>query len=467
MSPRPSSRRVRPTLVAVTAATGLVVAGAWLAVGTASAGSLTGSLYTDPGSQAARWVTANSGDSRAAAIRAKIASQPAAHWLSSFNLSTVQSEVSTYMAGAKAVNKTPVLSVYEIPNRDCGGYSAGGAKNFTEYQTWVSSFSKALGSQPVIIILETDSIALQCAGDDLAGRNNALTQATKTIKAADPNAKVYLDGGHSAWQKASEQASRLKAAGIEAADGFYTNVSNFRPTSAERTYGQQIIAELTKLDAKLAGKHQVIDTSRNGAGAPPTYCADSSTAPRLGAYPTLNTGDANIDGYLWIKPPGEADGCTYSAGSFQASLAASLATGVADPPAAAAITVPAETSAPATVPASSVPAESASQPAAPAASGGCTATFQATNTWGTGVQGQVVVAAGSSAVSSWNVTMAFASGQSISQIWNGTLTTDGSVATVRNVSWNGALGAGASASFGFVVGGGASAPSITCTAFQS
>jgi cellulase/cellobiase CelA1 len=29
----------------------------------------------------------------------------------------------------------------------------------------------------------------------------------------------------------------------------------------------------------------------------------------------------NIDGYLWIKPPGEADGCVYPAGSFVPGVA--------------------------------------------------------------------------------------------------------------------------------------------------
>ena len=68
----------------------------------------------------------------------------------------------------------------------------------------------------------------------------------------------------------------------------------------------------------MNGKHQIIDTSRNG-GASGDWCADDNTDRRIGQYPTLNTGDANIDGYLWVKPPGEADGCAFAAGSFQPS----------------------------------------------------------------------------------------------------------------------------------------------------
>ena len=57
--------------------------------------------------------------------------------------------------------------------------------------------------------------------------------------------------------------------------------------------------------------------------ASPSWYASS------GVFGALNTGNANVDGLLWIKPPGEADGCAFTAGSFQASLAFSLSTGVA------------------------------------------------------------------------------------------------------------------------------------------
>ena len=72
--------------------------------------------------------------------------------------------------------------------------------------------------------------------------------------------------------------------------------------------------------------------------------------------------------------------------------------------------------------------------------------------------------AGSSAVNGWRVSWTTASGQSITQIWSGTLTTSGSTATVSNVSYNGNLAASASTTFGFLANGNASTPSLTCTA---
>ena len=113
--------------------------------------------------------------------------------------------------------------------------------DLTQYQNWISSFSSALGTRLVIIILETDSLALTTCldGNALAARNQAISTAVQTIKSRNANAKVYLDGGHSAWNSAADQANRLRAAGVQFADGFFTNVSNFNSTANETNYGRR------------------------------------------------------------------------------------------------------------------------------------------------------------------------------------------------------------------------------------
>ncbi|GAA5195957.1 glycoside hydrolase family 6 protein [Rugosimonospora acidiphila] len=474
MSQHPIRRPRRAAAIAAVAVGCTVLAGAWLNAGSASAGAISGSLYRDPNSPVARWVAANPSDSRTPVIRDKVASQPAAHWLSTFNQSTVQSEVATYV-GAAAVGQLPVLSVYEIPNRDCGGASAGGAPNLTQYQSWISSFSAGLGGRPVIVILETDAIALQTclSASDVTARDQALATAVQTIKAADSGAKVYLDGGHSAWNSASDQANRLKAAGVGAADGFFTNVSNFNSTANEAAYGRSIISALNGLG--VPNKHQIIDTSRNG-GASGDWCADDNTDRRIGQYPTTNTGDANIDAYLWIKPPGEADGCAYAAGSFQPNLAYSLASSAPYPPSAPPTTTPPTTTPPTTTPPTTTPPTTTPPTTVPPTTtpptttppttpggGACTATYQATNSWPGGFQAQVTVTAGGSAINGWTVRWTLASGQSIAQLWNGTLSVSGSAVTVRSLSYNGALAAHASIQFGFTGNGAASTPALTCT----
>ncbi|MEV7970730.1 cellulose binding domain-containing protein [Sphaerisporangium sp. NPDC088356] len=100
--------------------------------------------------------------------------------------------------------------------------------------------------------------------------------------------------------------------------------------------------------------------------------------------------------------------------------------------------------------------------------GGCTATYQVTNSWQGGFQGDVAVKnTGTAAITGWTVKWTFANGQTITQIWNGTLTQTGADVTVKNVSYNGALGAGASTSFGFSgtwTTANAVPATVTCTA---
>ncbi|GAA1753219.1 hypothetical protein GCM10009681_25250 [Luedemannella helvata] len=96
--------------------------------------------------------------------------------------------------------------------------------------------------------------------------------------------------------------------------------------------------------------------------------------------------------------------------------------------------------------------------------GGCTAAYTVTNSWQGGFQGEVTVTAGSAAITGWTVNWSYANGQTISQLWNGTLTTSGSSVSVRNLSWNGALAAGTSTTFGFLGSwnGTNSVPTLAC-----
>ncbi|NUQ96776.1 MAG: alpha-galactosidase [Streptomyces sp.] len=95
--------------------------------------------------------------------------------------------------------------------------------------------------------------------------------------------------------------------------------------------------------------------------------------------------------------------------------------------------------------------------------GACSAAYSTTNSWSGGFQGQVTVTAGNAAVSGWTVKWTLDSGQTVTQVWNGTLTTSGSNVTVTNASYNGSLAAGGSTTFGFLANGTPSTPTLTCT----
>src|SRR5579884_2297137 len=117
-------------------------------------------------------------------------------------------------------------------------------------------------------------------------------------------------------------------------------------------------------------------------------------------------------------------------------------------------------SSPSTSPSSSPSASPSMTPPPP---GACSATYQAEGSWPGGFQGQVTVTAGSRAISGWSVRWSLSGGQQITQVWNGTLSASGSNVTVSNASYNGALGAGASTTFGFLANGAPSTPTLTCT----
>ncbi|SCL50637.1 Cellulose binding domain-containing protein [Micromonospora eburnea] len=117
---------------------------------------------------------------------------------------------------------------------------------------------------------------------------------------------------------------------------------------------------------------------------------------------------------------------------------------------------------PSSAPPSSTPPSSA-PPSSPAPGTACTASYRTVNSWPGGFQGEVTVTAGRSAINAWTAGWTLSSGQTITQLWDGTLTVSGSNVSVRNVSYNGSLPASASTTFGFLASGTPSSPSLNCT----
>jgi endoglucanase len=194
----------------------------------------------------------------------------------------------------------------------------------------------------------------------------------------DPGASVYLDGTHSAWQSVGTITQRLLEAGVQQAQGFFLNVSNYQPNAELADYGTWIsdcIAMVTdpsnafynnpsacasqyypatqsdfstwglttawyaqNMGNAVATTHFVVDTSRNGNG--PNNMQSFENAPYdqpasvvstlasgnwcnppgagLGIRPTTNTGVPLLDADLWVKVPGESDGQCDAAGGVRA-----------------------------------------------------------------------------------------------------------------------------------------------------
>ncbi len=284
------------------------------------------SLYRHPESQVLDWVRDNAGDPRHGVIQSRIAAQPAAVWFADFTPDTITARVRAVTSGGAALGRTPVVVAYAIPDRDCGGASQGGAPDLDAYDDWIDRFAAGLGSDDVIVVLEPDSIAqAEClSGGQRADRFASLARAGRVLKEANPRARVYYDAGHSGWHAPGKQAGWLRQAGAASpasSDGIFSNVSNFHTTADEIAYDRQVLGAL----GGPASLGAVIDTSRNGNGAPADgeWCDPAGRS--IGRAPTLSTGEARIDGYLWVKLPGESDGCKGTPGTFSPSYAYDLA----------------------------------------------------------------------------------------------------------------------------------------------
>lgn len=266
-----------------------------------------GGLYVDPDTPAARQVsdwTAEGRTADAVAVGA-IAERAVPLWLAGGDATA---RVTDYVSRAAAAGAVPLFVAYNIPDRDCGSFSGGGAAGADDYRAWVDSVAAGLGGSDAIVVLEPDAIAHQLTGcaDDGGERYGLLAGAVDAFTAA--GARVYVDAGNPGFTgDAAATAEALRRAGVERAAGFSVNVANFYTTEESVAYGTAVS------DALGGGVRFVVDTSRNGAGrAPeptdgtPEWCNPPDRL--LGTAPTLDSGIPLVAGLLWIKRPGESDG---------------------------------------------------------------------------------------------------------------------------------------------------------------
>jgi endoglucanase len=187
---------------------------------------------------------------------------PQAVWFTRGTPSSVLRDVRNTVKLAAAKKTVPVLVAYNIPFRDCAQFSAGGATTVEEYMAWIDAFAAGIGGKEAVVILEPDGLGIipyydpygsadgsnapeWCQPPEAdpasaaADRFTMLNYAVDALK-SKPNTLVYLDGTHSAWLGAGDAAHRLVQAGVERADGFFLNVSNYQFTTNLVQYGTWI-----------------------------------------------------------------------------------------------------------------------------------------------------------------------------------------------------------------------------------
>ena len=237
--------------------------------------------------------------------------QPTGIWLtgSSNDIAIVERSM------AIANGKVPVFVIYFSPSINDLKPEQSEISTYLERNVQIAT---RIGKQNAIVILEPDLLCLNASYTRVALMNqNIVKQLVQIYKQHAPGSRIYIDAGHSNWHTPDKMARILKAAGIEMADGFSTNVSNFQLTENELKYAKS----LSKI---LDNKRFVIDTGRNGNGpgqsrngAP--YWSDP-LGVTVGNYPAVIADSNGLDAFLWIKPPGEADGSAAPAGSWHPEL---------------------------------------------------------------------------------------------------------------------------------------------------
>ncbi|MFC9670235.1 glycoside hydrolase family 6 protein [Streptomyces sp. NPDC056949] len=263
--------------------------------------------WVNPDGSAAKQVAAyeKAGKTGDAEQIRKIAEQPSGEWILPEN---AEDQARGYTEAADQADRDALLVLYNIPHRDCGQFSKGGAADGNQYRAFIDSVAKGIGDRRATVILEPDAVQHMvdnCTPEEFhEERYDLLKGAVGTLKSLK-NTTVYLDAGNAGWGKPDQIFQPLQRSGIDQADGFSVNVSNFYTTADSVKYGKE-------LSAKVGNKPFVIDTSRNGngpyTGGDPDQRWCNPPGRALGEVPGTKTGDPLVKAYLWVKRPGESDG---------------------------------------------------------------------------------------------------------------------------------------------------------------
>lgn len=241
-----------------------------------------------------------------------ILQQPGAMWLNGDGNDSDEFLQSVF-AKSSTEGSVPAFVLYNIPFRDCGSHSSGGASGGDVYKAWIDRLVAQFNGERALVVVEPDALAqLNCAPESARDeRLELIAYAVNQFASKAPSVQLYIDAGHPFWVSADEMAARLARAGIANARGFSLNVSNYVSTADNKLYG-------TYLSTLLGGKQFVIDTSRNGNGPADDRQWCNPRGRALGESSRLTPNNGLIDAYLWIKYPGESDGqCNGGPGAGQ------------------------------------------------------------------------------------------------------------------------------------------------------
>lgn len=222
------------------------------------------------------------------------------------------------------------------------------------------SIKEYCGKVPMAFVIEPDSLPnLVTNMDDpkcgsaatSAAYRKGIPYAVKTLAAACSSAALYLDAAHGGWL-GWEDNNALFSTEVKDLEvspflrGFATNVANynaigvmcpsvgfclegqnpdhecckdpcglsseFNPAHNEMNYVMALKESMQK-EIPTFEPHFLIDTGRNGVAGTRSSCSNwcNIREAGVGVSPTTETADQDmVDAYMWLKTPGESDGCT-------------------------------------------------------------------------------------------------------------------------------------------------------------
>ena len=255
-------------------------------------------------------------------LASKIFEHPVAFWYGAKKGKKAYSKLSKSLK--RFIDRTspnlPYFVIYNLPNRDMGHYSKGGAVSATDYLLFIQEFCQGIEGTKPIIIFEPDALphSTLMQPEQAEYRLNLIREGLNVL-IEHSDAYVYIDIGHSNWLDAETSHKLLQKVWVDGCRGFSVNVSNYRSTAESMKWALNI--------CEYSENYRfVIDTSRNGNGPHGNdWCNPPGRA--LGEPPTCDTGAGKCDAFLWVKIPGESDGkCNGGpkAGKFWGPMAETL-----------------------------------------------------------------------------------------------------------------------------------------------
>ncbi|KIQ66778.1 glycoside hydrolase [Kitasatospora griseola] len=269
-----------------------------------------------------------------------------------------------------------------------------------------------------------------------------IADALRTARAADPNAKLYLNDYNIEGVNAKSDAmyqlvSSLKSQGVPI-DGvgleshfIVGQVPSTMKANIQRFAALGLDVAVTELDDRM----QVPASAAN-------------LAQQATDYATVIANCLAVSGCVGISQWGVGDADSWIPGAFGGYGAATMYDDNYQPKASYRSSVTALGGTAGSPSPSSSPSSSAS-PSTPPTGSGCRVSTQV-NAWATGLTENVTVTnTGGSAVNGWSVKFTLPGGQTVTSAWNAAVSPASGQVTATDLAYNAAIPAGGSTGFGF------------------